>query len=77
LRAIGIDPATLLEPAAHNRLSPEVLNSVQQMISSGLLSVFIAMLAFACLQWLATAMMVRGRAQGPLTRAEAIEAIAA
>jgi len=77
LRAIGIDPAALLEPSAHNHLSPDMMHSVQDMISGGLLSVFIAMLAFACLQLLATALMVRGRAGAPLTRAEAIEAMAA
>jgi MFS family permease len=77
LRTLGVDPAALLDSSSRNKLSPHVLSSVQQMISSGLLSVFIAMLAFACLQFLATAMMPRGRAQGPISRAEAIEAIAA
>ena len=77
LRAAGIDPGSLLEPTAQHRLTPGVMHSVQEMISGGLLSVFIAMVAFACLQILATALMVRGRAEAPLTRAEAIEAIAA
>lgn len=77
LRAIGVDPATLLEPSAHEKLSPVVLISIQHMIADGLLWVFVALLAFACLQILATAMMVRGRSEQPLTRAEAIEAMAA
>ena len=77
LHASGIDPATLLEPSAHNRLSSAVLSSIQEMIANGLLWVFVAMLIFACLQILATAMMVRGRSDQPLTRAEAIEALAA
>jgi MFS family permease len=77
LRSLGIDPASLLDTSTRSRLSPQILTSVQEMIAGGLLSVFIAMLAFACLQWLATALMVRGRAEGPITRAEAIEAIAA
>lgn len=77
LRSMGIDPATLLEPAAHSRLAPELLDSIQHMIADGLSWVFVAMLAFACLQILATSMMVRGRSEEPLTRAEAIEAMAA
>ncbi len=41
-------------PPRHAGLSPQILSSVQQMIASGLLSVFVAMLAFACLQLLAS-----------------------
>jgi MFS family permease len=77
LQSLGIDPATLLQPSAHHHLSPELLHSVQRMIADGLLWVFLAMLAFACLQILVTALMPRGRSQQSLTRAEAIEAMAA
>jgi MFS family permease len=77
LRSVGVDPATLLEPSAQSHLSVELLSPIQQMIASGLLWVFVAMLAFACVQILATAMMVKGRSEEPLTRAEAIEAMAA
>lgn len=77
LQSLGIDPSTLLEPSTHNHLSPELLSSIQRMIADGLLWVFVAMLAFACLQILATALMVRGRSEQKLTRAEAIEAMAA
>lgn len=77
LRSAGIDPGKLLELSAHDQLAPEVLHSVQRMIADGLLWVFLAMLAFACCQILASALMVRGRSAEPLTRAEAIEALAA
>ena len=77
LRSAGIDPGKLLELSAHDQLAPDVLHSVQRMIADGLLWVFVAMLAFACCQILASALMVRGRSAEPLTRAEAIEALAA
>src|SRR6185312_15610929 len=77
LRSAGIEPGKLLELSAHDQLAPDVLHTVQHMIAGGLLWVFVAMLAFACCQILASALMVRGRSTEPLTRAEAIEAMAA
>ena len=76
LRAAGVDPAMLLEPTAQRRLSPQVLHSVQGMIADGLFWVFVAMLVFAALQLLATALMVRGKSHDPISRTEALEAIA-
>ncbi|HSU67764.1 MAG TPA: MDR family MFS transporter [Tepidisphaeraceae bacterium] len=77
LRAAGVDPATLLDTSGRHPLPTGILASVQHMISGGLLWVFVAITVFACLQILATTLMVRGRASHGLSRAEAIEAIAA
>ena len=76
LRRIGVDPAMLLDSEHRNRLSPDVLHSVQQMIARGLLWVFVAMLIFAIFQAIATALMPRGRSLDPISRTEALEAIA-
>lgn len=77
LRAMGIDVAVLLDPHGQHHLSDAQMQSAQQMISGGLLWVFVAILIFAILQLIATAFMPPGRSQEPLTRAEAIEAMAA
>jgi MFS family permease len=77
LRTAGVDPGSLLETSAHNQLTPQLLATVQSMIADGLFWVFVAMLLFACLQLLATSLMVRGKARESISRAEAIEAIAA
>ena len=77
LRAAGVDPASLLDSSGHQHLSPDVLLGVQNMISGGLFWVFIAMLAFAVFQLLASGLMVGGRTGQAVSRAEAIEAIAA
>lgn len=77
LRAAGIDPAALLEPTAKTSLSAATRIEVQHMIAGGLMIVFIAMLAFAALQLLATTLMVRGKTPETISRTDAIEAIAA
>lgn len=77
LASLGVDPASLLEPSERSRLNPELMHSVQGMIAGGLLWVFVAILIFAVMQLLATAFMPPGRQREPLTRAEALEAIAA
>ena len=76
LRAIGVDPAMLLDPSASSRLVPQVMRSVQQMISGGLLWVFVAMVLFAILQAIATLFMPGGRSPDQISRIEALEAAA-
>ena len=76
LRAIGVDPAMLLAPTGRTRLTPDVLHSAQGMIAGGLIWVFVAMLAFAVLQVIATVFMVPGRSHDPISRVEALEAMA-
>lgn len=76
LRAAGVDPAVLLESSGQRRLDPAALHSVQHMIAGGLFWVFVAMLVFAVFQLLATALMVPGKSGEPISRAEALEAIA-
>jgi MFS family permease len=77
LHALGVDVAALLDPNGQNHLEADQLRSVQQMISGGLLWVFVAILIFAVMQVIATAFMPPGKSQEPLTRAETIEALAA
>jgi len=77
LRALGVDPSALLNTSGPTRLASDVTQSVQAMISGGLLWVFVAILVFAVLQLVASTLMVRGKSAEPITRAETIEAIAA
>ena len=77
MHAMGIDAAALLEPSGQTHLTSDQLHSVQRMISGGLMWVFVAMLVFAIMQLIATVFMPPGRSAEPLTRTEAIEALAA
>lgn len=73
----GFDPASLLDPIGHHDIPGHMLDSVQHVISSGMLWVFAAILIFAVFQLVATALMPEGKSHEPLTRAETMEAIAA
>ncbi|HEY8747155.1 MAG TPA: MFS transporter [Tepidisphaeraceae bacterium] len=77
LRGQGIDPATLLDPTTRQDIPPTLTLAVQHLISGGLLWVFVAILVFAICQLIATFLMLPGKSQEPLTRAETIEALAA
>jgi MFS family permease len=77
LRRLGVDPGALLDSTGHKDIPPNLSLSVQHMIASGLLWVFVAILVFAVCQLIATALMEPGKSQEPLTRAETIEALAA
>src|SRR5205085_1486048 len=53
-----------------------VVQFSQHMMASGLIWVFAGMLMFAVLQLIVTAMMAPGKADHPISKAEAIEAMA-
>jgi MFS family permease len=76
-RSAGFDPASLLDPIGHHDVPQHMVAGVQQVISSGMLWVFVAILICAVFQLVATALMPEGKSEEPLTRAETIEAIAA
>jgi len=76
LRSAGVNPATLLDPFGRSGLTDDQMHVVQNMISGGLLKVFVAMIVFAILQLLATLLMASGKSE-PLTRGETLEALAA
>ncbi len=57
LESRGIKAATLLDPHLRNSIPPEILQSAQAMISSGLKWVFATMVTFAVIQFLLTLFM--------------------
>jgi len=75
LEAQGIKPASLLDPHTRETLPPEVLQSAQQMIASGLKWVFAAMVLFSVIQFLLTTLMPSKSATHKLSAAEAMEAL--
>ena len=75
LRSAGINPAALLDPHQRSALSPVILQSAQQMISSGLKWVFAAMVVFAVIQFILTLFMPAKAAEHQASAVEAMEAL--
>ncbi len=75
LEASGIKPAELLDPHLRGALSPAILQSAQQMISSGLKWVFAAMVVFAVIQFILTLFMPAKAAEHQASAVEAMEAV--
>ena len=75
LESRGIKPATLLDPHLRNSIPPEILQSAQAMISSGLKWVFATMVTFAVIQFLLTLFMPAKSASHQASAVEAMEAL--
>ncbi|MDB5354860.1 MAG: arabinose efflux permease family protein [Phycisphaerales bacterium] len=76
LHGLGVNPADLMDPSKRDRLPPESLHAASGMIAGGLTWVFAAMLIFAAMQLLASLFMPGKKAAGPISKAEAMEAMA-
>jgi MFS family permease len=72
----GADVAALMDPRKRAAIPPDTLRTASAMIAHGLIWVFVAMLAAAALQALVTALMPNRKADHPVSRAEAVEAMA-
>jgi MFS family permease len=75
LEAQGVKPASLLDPHTHATLAPEILQSAQHMIASGLKWVFAAMVVFAIVQFVLTMFMPTKRSDHRVGAMEALEAL--
>jgi len=76
LHSIGVNPADLMDPHSRSKLSADVLHSASGMIAAGLMWVFVGMLVVAVMQFLVTLLMPNLKADHPISRAEALEAMA-
>jgi MFS family permease len=74
IRAMGVSPGAAMDPHLQHTLTPESIQLVQHMISSGLLWVFAAMLAIAVLQFFCTFLMRDAKPGHPVSRTEAFDA---
>lgn len=72
----GVKPAELLDPHTAKALPPSLAAFAQEMMSHGLIWVFVGMLCIAVLQLLVTTMMSPNKAEHPISKAEAMEAMA-
>jgi hypothetical protein len=76
LRHAGVNPAALMDPHSRATIPPDALHAASGMIAHGLIWVFVAMLVAAGLQAAVTALMPNRKADHPISRAEAMEAMA-
>ena len=76
LASEGVKPAELLDPHTAKALAPPIAEFAQHMMARGLIWVFVGMLFFAIVQLFVTMMMSPGKAEHPISKAEAIEAMA-
>ncbi len=76
LHQVGINPAELMDPLKRQKLDSAALHSASDMIAGGLTWVFATMLIFAVLQTLVTFFMSAKKASHPISKIEAMEAMA-
>jgi MFS family permease len=75
LRAMGVNPGTVLDPHTRSQLPAEVVEITSSMIEHGLTWVFAGMLFCAVLQLLVTLGMAKNESSATVTEVEAIEAL--
>jgi MFS family permease len=76
LQQLGVTPKALLDPTLRKNISADALRSIGSVITSGLLWVFISMLAFAIAGFAVSWLMPRKKCEHEVSRTEALEAIA-
>lgn len=76
LRGQNVTPGELLDPKQRDALSPGLLHQAEHVIAHSLTWVFAAMLAFAVIQLLVTALMPAGKPEQAISKAELAEALA-
>jgi len=76
LHDAGVNPSDLMDPFRRSQLAPGALQTASRMIGHGLTWVFAAMLVFAAMQLVVTLLLPNRKADHPISRVEAMEAIA-